>query len=169
MTSFVFCTDRAVPCFSLSSLQSLVSSVCINFLKRKMELTDIWIRALLFSFLWAEALLFWEHNWPRERFVPVVRQQYLVVSCFLHNTFVHIQGRFSLYFSCTAIYWTGWRIVILECLDITENLFRKIFSLENIHCFDIVLKLSPQIHYNQTLAKDKLHSILQLTSCFFWI
>lgn len=57
------------------------------------------------------------------------------VSHFLHTS-VHIQCRLGLHFNCTAIYWT----VILEFFEITEKGLRKIFSLESIQCFDVVLK-----------------------------
>lgn len=174
-TSFVFCTDRAavhevvLPCFSLSTLQRWVPWACINFLNRKKG-TDWRLNmsfAVSISMGRSSALLGTYLTKRRicscgEAAVPCL------VSCFLYNTFVCTQGKFSFYFSCTALYWTGKRIVILQVLDITQKWFRKIFSLENIHCFDVVLKLSPQIHYNQTLAKTRMHCILQLTSCSFW-
>lgn len=124
--SFVFCTDRAavhevvLPCFFLSSLQSWVPSACINFLNRKNG-TDWHLNrsfavfistgrssALLGTYLTKRRICF-----CGEAEVPCL------VSCFLHNTFVRTQCRFSLYFSCTVLYWAGKRIVILEILDIT--------------------------------------------------
>lgn len=112
MIYFVFCADRAavhevvLPCFSFSSLQSIVTSACINFLNRKKNGTNWHLNNSFEVFIsMGRSFSLWGTYLTKRKICPCGESY--VVSCFLHNIFVSTQAGLSLCFICKAIYRRG--------------------------------------------------------------